>query len=451
MHRKSGCAHHAPNSQHCRALAAGTGSGSFVVGILVAIASRLPPFLRLNRTAPRRREGARRTAPRPAGLRHARRGAGRLAAAQSSEDGRYVEAPRLGTDIDLMVSGPTARARVTQMFHNPTDGWVEAVYVYPLPEGGAVDTLKMVIGDRIVVGEIKEREQAREIYEQAKAAGQQGEPDRAGAAEHLHQLGRQYRPGRDRGGADRIPGAGAPVRRRVLAARAAGRGAALHSRADGADGRFPRRRAGLGHGRRDPVPDRDRIEPPVLDPRWNIAGQSGRRSRCACRPASRSARSRAITTRSRSETAEDGTRVIKLAEGPVPADRDFELTWKPPRERAPSVGLFRERVGDADYLLAFVTPPRSWRSEDRRPREIVFVIDNSGSMGGTSIVQAKASLVYALGRLHAGRPLQRDPLRQHDGRAVPRHGAGRRRARRAGQGLRRGAAGAAAAPRWCRR
>ena len=33
------------------------------------------------------------------------------------------------------------------------------------------------------------------------------------------------------------------------------------------------------------------------------------------------------------------------------------------------------------------------------PREVIFVIDNSGSMGGTSITQAKASLIYALGRL----------------------------------------------------
>ena len=41
----------------------------------------------------------------------------------------------------------------------------------------------------------------------------------------------------------------------------------------------------------------------------------------------------------------------------MPADRDFELTWKPAAEKAPSVGLFREHVGDADYLLAFVTPP----------------------------------------------------------------------------------------------
>ena len=73
------------------------------------------------------------------------------------------------------------------------------------------------------------------------------------------------------------------------------------------------------------------------------------------------------------------------------ADRDFELTWTPTRAAVPSVGLFRERIGDADYLLAFVTPPAVAPNEERRPRETVFVIDNSGSMGGTSMVQAKAS------------------------------------------------------------
>jgi Ca-activated chloride channel family protein len=70
------------------------------------------------------------------------------------------------------VSGPTLRARVTQLFCNPTQDWMEALYVYPLPEGGAVDTLKMVVGDRVIVGDIKERQQARIIYEQAKLNGQ---------------------------------------------------------------------------------------------------------------------------------------------------------------------------------------------------------------------------------------------------------------------------------------
>ena len=45
----------------------------------------------------------------------------------------YADATRLGIDVDLTVSGPTIRARVTQIFRNPTQNWVEATYVYPLP------------------------------------------------------------------------------------------------------------------------------------------------------------------------------------------------------------------------------------------------------------------------------------------------------------------------------
>ena len=50
---------------------------------------------------------------------------------------------------------PRAPASRRSSTTRPT--WVEAVYVYPLPEDSAVDTLKMVIGDRVVVGDIKER------------------------------------------------------------------------------------------------------------------------------------------------------------------------------------------------------------------------------------------------------------------------------------------------------
>jgi Ca-activated chloride channel family protein len=105
----------------------------------------------------------------------------------------------------------------------------------------------------------------------------------------------------------------------------------------------------------------------------------------------------------KTESPDGSTRIIKLAESVVPADRDFELTWKPAAEQAPSVGLFREHLGGSDYLLAFVTPPSVEQAEKKQlAREVIFVIDNSGSMGGVSIIQAKASLIYALGRLQPG-------------------------------------------------
>ena len=93
---------------------------------------------------------------------------------------RYLEAPRVATDVDVTVSGPTARARVTQIFDNPTKNWVEAIYVNPLPDGGAVDTLKMVIGDRVVIGDIKERAEANILNLKANLVEKADRSDVAG-------------------------------------------------------------------------------------------------------------------------------------------------------------------------------------------------------------------------------------------------------------------------------
>jgi Ca-activated chloride channel family protein len=313
-----------------------------------------------------------------------------------SDESRFVEAPLVGTDVDLTISGPTARARVTQIFHNPTDGWVEAVYVYPLPDGGAVDTLKMVVGDRVIVGDIEDRQKARVIYERAKADGQKAA------------LIEQERPNIFTNSVANIgPGETVivqieyqePVRQtaEMFSLRVPLVVAPRYNPAPIVQS-VDMRPGSQGWGSvNDPVPDRDRIEPPVLDPRIYAPVNPVTitvRLNAGFPLGEVKSHHHAVNI----ETVSDDARVIKLAEGPVPADRDFELTWTAV-SKAPSVGLFRERVGDADYLLAFVTPPVLSKTEEQRPREVIFVIDNSGSMGGTSMIQAKASLVYALGRL----------------------------------------------------
>ena len=310
-----------------------------------------------------------------------------------------LDAARLGIDVDLTVSGPTVRARVTQIFKNPTQNWMEAIYVYPLPEGGAVDTLKMVIGDRVVVGEIKERQQARIIYEQARQSGQKAA------------LTEQQRPNIFSNAVANI-GPGETVLVQIEYQEP------VHQSGDTFSFRVPMvvgprynpapivqsvdfRRDGGGWGATstDPVPDRDRISPPVLDPARN-APVNPTQITVRLQAGFPLGEVKSHHHQVKIESPDNATRVIRLAEGVVPADRDFELTWKPAAEAAPSVGLFREHVGDADYLLAFVTPPSIEQAEQKPlPREAIFVIDNSGSMGGTSIVQAKASLAYALGRL----------------------------------------------------
>ena len=83
----------------------------------------------------------------------------------------YVTATLLNTDVNITVNGLVARVSVMQEFENDGQEWVEGVYVFPLPDEAAVDHMRMYIGDRFIEGEIREKEQARKEYEQAKSAG----------------------------------------------------------------------------------------------------------------------------------------------------------------------------------------------------------------------------------------------------------------------------------------
>ena len=319
---------------------------------------------------------------------------------QSSTPGRYVEAPLVAADVKMHIAGPVIRTTLTQRFNNPSDKWVEGVYAFPLPEDAAVDTLKIVIGDRFIEGDIKERQEARIIYEQAAANGQ-----RAGLVEEERpnlfttslanigpgetvaiQIEYQDKARLDNGvWSTRVP--------LVIAPRYS-----------------PRPTFGLTADRtnrtiavNDPVPDRDRITPPVLHPAHEPAGAEGLRlpvnfdiSLEAGAPiADISSQSHGLVV----TKADADSATIHLKDGEVPADRDFILSWKPEPAKAPTASLFRETRNGEDYLLAVVNPPAIKVQGQRRDRETIFVIDNSGSMSGESMDQAKQGLLLALDRL----------------------------------------------------
>ncbi|MEM9214932.1 MAG: VIT domain-containing protein [Cyanobacteria bacterium P01_F01_bin.150] len=79
--------------------------------------------------------------------------------------------PLKHTDVNATIQGNVARVEVTQTFENPFDESLEAVYVFPLPDKAAVDDMEIRVGDRVISGDIKKREEAQEIYEQAVQAG----------------------------------------------------------------------------------------------------------------------------------------------------------------------------------------------------------------------------------------------------------------------------------------
>jgi Ca-activated chloride channel family protein len=325
---------------------------------------------------------------------------------RGEEAGDYFAAPLLKTEVVMTVSGMVNRATVRQRFVNPEDRWLEGVYVFPLPETAAVDHLRMQVGDRFITGVIREREEARREYEAAKAEGktasllEQERPNiftssvaNIGPHEEIViEIEYQETLVYDSGSFSlRFPMVVGPryIPGNVQVAGFGGSGWAANTAQ---------------------VPDASRITPPVLHPALGkINPVSIAIEIDAGFPlAEIASASHGIVRRTL-----DGDRIaVTLDDGDVPADRDFELSWTPAVGTAPGAGLFVERRPDGTYLLMMIMPPTEPLPDHRPPpREVIFVIDTSGSMGGTSIVQARAALQLALDRL---RPEDRFNVIQFD-------------------------------------
>lgn len=83
----------------------------------------------------------------------------------------YVQAPLLKSDFNVSVAGNIVRTKVTQRFSNDSAQWQNGVYVFPLPEDAAVDAMLMQIGERIIEGEIQQKQQAEAAFKVAKKQG----------------------------------------------------------------------------------------------------------------------------------------------------------------------------------------------------------------------------------------------------------------------------------------
>ncbi|OLF80789.1 hypothetical protein AWH62_13790 [Maricaulis sp. W15] len=312
------------------------------------------------------------------------------------EPGRYIPAPMVATDIAFDISGPVIRATITQRFENPSDAWVEATYVFPLPEDSGVDRLRMQVGDRFIEGEIQERQAARRTYEAARRNGQ-----RASLVE-------QERPNMFTTSVANIgPGETIIVQLEY------------QSVARFYEGRYELRQplgltpryipqdsdfllASTGSDGSAAVPDAARITPPILHPSTEPGDQLRLPVTITADLDAGFALGEVASLYHATlvERRPDETAHITLAAGPIPANRDFVLTWRAADPHAASAALFIEEWQGETYLLAQVLPPAEMSdATPRRDRETIFVIDNSGSMGGASMRQARAALITALQRL----------------------------------------------------
>ena len=82
-----------------------------------------------------------------------------------------VDALLLDTTLTLDVRGLLAELTLTQTFRNDSAAWLDGRYLFPLPADAAVRGLELRVGERVVTGEVAERDAARETFERAQAAG----------------------------------------------------------------------------------------------------------------------------------------------------------------------------------------------------------------------------------------------------------------------------------------
>ncbi|MET0646734.1 MAG: TonB family protein [Pyrinomonadaceae bacterium] len=302
--------------------------------------------------------------------------------------------PLKHTDVRASVAGFLARVTVTQEFENPFGEKIEAVYTFPLPQAAAVDDMTMRVGGRTVKGKIMRREEAGEVYRAARNAGQ------------VASLLDQERPNVfTQSVANIMPGERVTVTISYVETLKyeAGTYEFVFPMVVGPryipgtpTGRRPPRGSGRRHGT-DRVPDASRITPAAaqygtraghdvsvevsLDAGVPVeALKSSSHEIDVERPSPKSAR-------------------VRLRSLDAIPNKDFVLRYDVAGEKIRDAVL-THRDGRGGYFTLILQPPRRVTAEDVTPKELVFVLDTSGSMEGFPIEKAKETMGLALDSLN---------------------------------------------------
>ena len=311
------------------------------------------------------------------------------------DDGKSTQLfPLKHTDVSIQVSGPLARAKVTQQFDNPYSDKIEAVYVFPLPQNAAVDEMTLTVGDRVVKGSIKQREEARAIYEAAKQRG------------NVAGLLDQERPNIfTQSVANILPGEQISITISYVQTVSYDDGAysVVFPMVVGPryiPGRPIDHTSPLGGGwawDTDQVPDASHITPPVLKPGYRSGHDLSLSVKIDAGVPIQQVTSTThdvVVTHSKESQAE-----VHLKEISTIPNKDFILTYAVAGEDIHNAVL-THRNGENGFFTLVLQPPDRVKIDDVTPKELVFVLDTSGSMSGFPIEKAKETMRLAIDGLN---------------------------------------------------
>ncbi len=312
--------------------------------------------------------------------------------ALSPEGTALGDCPLEHTAVEIEVSGFVARSRVTHRFGNPFPDRIEAVYTFPLPEDAAVRDMEMRVGERLVRADIRRREDAREEYETARSAGETAS------------LLDQERPNVFTTSVANIrPGVPVVVTLEYVETLRYEDGAYELAFPMTVGPRFvpglPTGREGTGFSAdTDRVPDGSRVTPPVAptgraghDVSLTVHLDAGVPMGDPTSPSHDIVATRLGPGRAR----------VRLATDDRIPNRDFVLRWGVSPERvATAVLTHRPDEGREGYLTLMLQPNASPPVDEITPKEIVFVLDTSGSMYGEPLELSRRLMRRMLASLH---------------------------------------------------
>ena len=298
--------------------------------------------------------------------------------------------PLKHTDVNAEISGFLSRVTVTQQFENPADEPIEAIYTFPLPSEAAVDRMTMHIGDRVVNGTIKKREEARAIYDAARSAGK------------VASLLDQERPNVfTQSVANIMPGERVEIEISYVETLAYEDGSYRFVFPMVVGPRYiPGAPTGKTGGGWSPdttqVPDASRITPPVTPPGTRAGHDISLAVTLDAGVPVQDIRSTLHDVDI--QRTNERSAIVRLKDQAEIPNRDFILTYDVASGRIEDA-LLTHRDERGGFFTLILQPPDRVAVEDVAPRELVFVLDTSGSMSGFPIEKAKETMDLAFAAL----------------------------------------------------